>query len=102
MEVTTDPLHTPICELLGIRYPVLQAGMGMIARGPLAAAVSEAGGLGVIGATHLEADELRREIRFVRAHTRRPFGVDILFAPTADPAAEAAARYTAEVEAHLE
>src|SRR5438045_7597209 len=97
-----DPLHTPLCDLLQIRYPVLQAGMGMIARGPLAAAVSAAGGLGVIGATHLEPDELRREIRYVRAHTERPFGVDILFAPGADVAAEAAARYRAEVQAHLE
>jgi len=97
-----DPLSTRLCDLLEIRYPVLQAGMGMIARGPLAAAVSAAGGLGVIGATHLEPDELRREIRFVREHTDRPFGVDVLFAPGADQAAEAAARYSAEVRAHLE
>src|SRR5439155_24040394 len=97
-----DPLHTPLCDLLQIRYPVLQAGMGMIARGPLAAAVSAAGGLGVIGATHLEPDELRREIRFVREHTDRPFGVDVLFAAGADRDAEAAARYDAEVRAHLE
>ena len=49
---TTAPhaLRTPICETIGIEYPVFQAGMGWVARAELAAAVSEAGGLGVIGA----------------------------------------------------
>jgi enoyl-[acyl-carrier protein] reductase II len=43
-------LHTPLCDLLGIRYPVCQAGMAFVARSALAAAVSEAGGLGVLAA----------------------------------------------------
>jgi enoyl-[acyl-carrier protein] reductase II len=77
---TRSALHTPICDLLGIRYPICQAGMGYVARSALAAAVSEAGGLGVIAAANLTPRELREEIRKVRDHTDRPFGVDILFA----------------------
>jgi enoyl-[acyl-carrier protein] reductase II len=77
---TGSALHTPICDLLGIRYPICQAGMGYVARSALAAAVSGAGGLGVIAAANLTPRELREEIRKVRDHTDRPFGVDILFA----------------------
>ncbi|MQB02166.1 MAG: hypothetical protein GEU78_18260, partial [Actinobacteria bacterium] len=46
-------LRTSLCEMLDIKYPIMQAGMGHLARGALAAAVSEAGGLGVIGSAHL-------------------------------------------------
>lgn len=73
-------LRTPLCPLLGIEVPILQAGMGFVARGELAAAVSEAGALGVIGGASLTAEELREEIHKVRARTERPFGVDLLFA----------------------
>jgi enoyl-[acyl-carrier protein] reductase II len=73
-------LRTPLCDLLGIRYPICQAGMGWVARSTLAAAVSEAGGLGVIAAAHGSPADLREEIRRVRDRTDRPFGVDILFA----------------------
>lgn len=73
-------LHTLFCDLLGIRYPICQAGMGYVARSKLAAAVSEAGGLGVIAAAHNTPAELREEIRRVRDATDKPFGVDILFA----------------------
>ncbi len=72
-------LSTPLCKLLGIRYPIIQAGMGLIATGKLAGEVSRAGGLGVIGAGYMTADELRSEIRIARTFTARPFGVDILF-----------------------
>ena len=75
------PMRTPICRAIGIDYPVLQAGMGMIAQARLAAAVSEAGGLGVIGTgLSMKPDDLREQIRAVRSATRKPFGVDILFA----------------------
>jgi NAD(P)H-dependent flavin oxidoreductase YrpB (nitropropane dioxygenase family) len=47
---TRAALHTPLCDLLGIRYPICQAGMGWVARSSLAAAVSEAGELGAIAA----------------------------------------------------
>jgi enoyl-[acyl-carrier protein] reductase II len=76
----TSALHTPLCELLGIRYPICQAGMGYVARSALAAAVSEAGGLGVLAAAHHTPAGLRAEIRRVRELTDKPFGVDILFA----------------------
>lgn len=80
MTVTAVQLHTPLCDLLGIRYPICQAGMGFVARSALAAAVSEAGGLGVLAAAHNTPEELRAEIRRVRDQTDKPFGVDVLFA----------------------
>lgn len=77
--VTARPrLRTPLCDLLGIQYPVLQSGMAPIGGPELAAAVSAAGGLGIIGAAHLNADEVRRRIREVRRRTDRPFGVNLL------------------------
>jgi len=77
---TRAPLHTPLCDLLGIRYPICQAGMAFVARSSLAAAVSAAGGLGVIAAAHGTPEHLREEIRRVRDLTDQPFGVDVLFA----------------------
>jgi enoyl-[acyl-carrier protein] reductase II len=95
-------LRTPICERLGITYPVFQAGMGWVARGELAAAVSAAGGLGVIGAGSTSTpQELRDEIRLVRSRTDKPFGVDILFATVRASGSEVV-RYTEAVEAMVE
>jgi NAD(P)H-dependent flavin oxidoreductase YrpB (nitropropane dioxygenase family) len=79
-------LHTAICDILGIEYPVILAGMGPTAGGgrgaaataELAAAVSEAGGLGVLGGAGSSPDALRDQIRKVRAATSKPFGVDLL------------------------
>ena len=73
-----DPLHSEVCDLLGIEHPVVQAGMGYVARAELASAVSEAGGLGVIGGAGFSPERLRREIQRVRQLTDRPFGVDLL------------------------
>jgi NAD(P)H-dependent flavin oxidoreductase YrpB (nitropropane dioxygenase family) len=67
-------LHTPICDLLGIDYPIF----GGVTLAPLAGAVSQAGGCGVLGATFLTPEELRQEIAAVRRITDRPFGVDLL------------------------
>lgn len=93
-------LQTPLCAMLGIEFPIVQAGMGYVARGALAAAVSQAGGLGVIGAASLGAKDLRNEIRIVRDSTDRPFGVDILFATIGRPERnQAEARFTAETQA---
>ena len=72
-------LRTPICDLLGIEYPIFAAGMGGVTMAPLAGAVSAAGGMGVLGATFCTPDELRAEIRAVRRITERPFGVDLMF-----------------------
>jgi len=71
-------LRTPICDLLGIEYPILLAGMGGVSMAPLVAAVSNAGGLGVMGAAALSPDDLRAEIRKTKAMTRKPFAVDLL------------------------
>ncbi len=96
-------LWTPLCDLLEIEVPFIQAGMGYVARGELAAAVSEAGGLGVIGAASLTAEGLRTEIRKVRARTQRPFGVDILFATVGRPSGDSATmNFTREVEAQID
>ncbi|MFN4089961.1 MAG: NAD(P)H-dependent flavin oxidoreductase [Alphaproteobacteria bacterium] len=107
MHATTAPdrgsaLRTALCDRLGIAFPVFQAGMGWVARAELAAAVSAAGGLGVIGAgATTDAEDLRAEIRGVRERTDRPFGVDILFA-TVQATGSEAARYTDQVRAMVE
>ncbi len=96
-------LHTPLCDLLGISLPIVQAGMGYVARAELAAAVSAAGALGMIGSASLTAAQLRDEIHELRDLTDRPFGVDVLFATVGRPqASDAAARFTREVEQQLE
>ena len=77
------PLHTPICDELGIEYPVFLAGMGGVSLSKLVAAVSNAGGLGVMGAATLDATQLREEIHRTRELTDRPFAVDLL-APIPD------------------
>ena len=75
-------LTTPLCDLLSIEVPILQAGMGKAKGSPttpeLVAAVSEAGGLGCIGAVGLEPEELFEWIKTVRSLTSRPFAVDFL------------------------
>lgn len=71
-------LNSRLCRLLQIEYPVLQGGMAWVATAELAAAVSNAGGLGVIGAGHMPADVLRAEIRKTKAATNRPYGVNLM------------------------
>jgi nitronate monooxygenase len=73
-------LDTPLCELLGVRFPIIQAPMANNAGPELAAAVSAAGALGSIAGATISPDQLRAEIREVRAATDRPFAVN-LFAP---------------------
>lgn len=67
-----------ICQLLEIEYPILQGGMAWVATAELAAAVSNAGGLGVIGAGHMPGDALQAEIRKAKSLTKQPFGVNIM------------------------
>ncbi|MGH7841559.1 MAG: NAD(P)H-dependent flavin oxidoreductase [Candidatus Binataceae bacterium] len=71
-------LHTPICDYFGIKHPIVLAGMGGVAMHKLVAAVSNAGGLGVIGAAALSPKSLRREIQLTRELTDKPFAVDLL------------------------
>jgi enoyl-[acyl-carrier protein] reductase II len=79
----THSLHTPICDYFGIEYPIFLAGMGGVSTAPLVAAVSNAGGLGVMGAATMDAAMLREEIRQTRDLTDKPFAVDLL-APIPD------------------
>lgn len=72
-------IHTPLCELLSIPHPILNAPMGGTATAALAAAVSDAGGFGMIGGTSGSGpDWLREQIRATRARTSRPFGVGFI------------------------
>ncbi|MCU1392206.1 MAG: nitronate monooxygenase [Ilumatobacteraceae bacterium] len=79
------PLSTPITEMLGIDYPIVQAPMGWIARAQLAAAVSNAGGLGIIETSSGLLDEVRAEIVKMRDLTDKPFGVNIAQLFVRDP-----------------
>lgn len=67
-----------ICKLLQIKYPILQGGMAWLGTAELASAVSNAGGLGIIGAGHMPPDVLRAEIQKTKAGTDKPFGVNIM------------------------
>lgn len=82
-------LRTPICSLLSIKHPVLQAGMSGVAGPDLVAAVSRAGGLGILTGTLVPPDELRARIRRVREITDRPFGVNLILHDDLRPPADA-------------
>lgn len=76
---------TRITELFGIKYPIIQGGMQWVSRAELAAAVSNAGGLGILSALTFSPEELRLEIRKMRELTDKPFGVNLTLLPTLRP-----------------
>jgi len=81
--------NNPFCKLLGIQYPIIQGGMAWIADARLAAAVSNAGGLGLIAAMSSNAEQLRAEIKKAKGLTDKPFGVNImLMSPFAEEVAQ--------------
>ena len=85
-------MKTEVTKLLGIEYPIIQGGMAWVAEYHLAAAVSEAGGLGLIGAASAPADWVRDQIREAKKLTDKPFGVNImLMSPYADEVAKVVA-----------
>ncbi len=85
-------IQSPICDMLGIQYPVFQGGMAWIADAKLAAAVSNGGGLGIISAMNANADWLREQIHEAKKLTEKPFGVNImLMSPFADEVAKVVA-----------
>lgn len=85
----TEITRTRVTEILGIEYPIIQGGMAWVAEHHLAAAVSEAGGLGIIGAGGAPAEFVREQIRKVKAATDKPFGVNLmLMNPEADAIAQ--------------
>ena len=82
-------MKTRVTEILGTEYPIIQGGMAWVAEHHLAAAVSEAGGLGLIGAANAPGEVVREEIRKVKELTDKPFGVNImLLSPYADEVAQ--------------
>ena len=82
-------IKTPLCEMLGIEYPIFQGGMAWVADANLAAAVSNAGGLGIIAAMNSNGEQLRAEIQKCKSMTDKPFGVNVmLMSPYADEAAK--------------
>jgi len=91
--MTVGRLGQRLTRLVGVTYPVIQGGMAWVADAQLAAAVSNAGGLGVIASAHLTPDQLRSEIRAARKMTAKPFGVNIMLM---SPNAGAAARICCE------
>lgn len=70
-------IRTPLCDLLGIEHPILQGGMAWAANAELAAAVSNAGGLGIVGAGNQPPEAVRQEVRRTRELTNRPFGANV-------------------------
>ncbi|MFA5562132.1 MAG: nitronate monooxygenase [Eubacteriales bacterium] len=86
-------INSPLCEQIGITYPVFQGGMAWIADAGLAAAVSEGGGLGIIAAMNAGADYLRAQIALARELTDKPFGVNVMLM---SPHAAEVARVVAE------
>ena len=91
-------IQSPICELLGIRYPVFQGGMAWIADGKLAAAVSNGGGLGIIAAGNAPGSYVRDQIRIARSLTDKPIGVNImLMSPFAEEVANVVVEEKVEV-----
>ena len=82
-------MKTEVTKLLGIEYPIIQGGMAWVAEYHLAAAVSEAGGLGLIGAASAPAEWVRQQVQEVKKLTDKPFGVNImLMSPYADEIAK--------------
>jgi len=78
-------LATPLTTLLGIQHPILQGGMAWVATWELATAVSEGGGLGILGAGSAPVGFVAEQIAQMKAHTRRPYGVNVpLFSPCAE------------------
>lgn len=86
-------MKTEITELFGIDAPIIQGGMAWVAQYPLAAAVSNAGGLGIIGAGGAPADWVRNQIQEAKKLTDKPFGVNIMLM---NPEADAIAKVVAE------
>ena len=91
-------IKSPVCELLGIQYPVFQGGMAWIADGKLAAAVSNGGGLGIIAAGNAPGSYVRQQIQAARSLTEKPIGVNImLISPFTDEVAKVVVEEKVEV-----
>src|SRR5215468_10879014 len=83
-------IHTPVCDLLGIRHPIVLGGMGSATSPELVAAVSNAGGLGTLGLSGRRPDDVVQSIQQIRDLTAAPFGVNFLLFNVDDAAVAAA------------
>ncbi|MBR5444693.1 MAG: nitronate monooxygenase [Clostridia bacterium] len=91
-------IRTPLCDLVGITYPIFQGGMAHVSDAGLAAAVSEAGGLGIISAMSRDGAYVREQIRLARTMTSRPIGVNVmLMSPYVEEVADVIAAEKVEV-----
>lgn len=91
-------MKTRVTELLGIEYPIIQGGMAWVATHELASAVSNAGGLGIIGAGGAPASWVREQIQAAKRETDRPFGVNLMLM---NPEADAIAQVLAEEQVRV-
>ena len=90
----SSALRTPLCELLGVQYPIIQTGMGWVATPELVAAACNAGAFGFLAAATLPPDAVSDEIEKVQKLTDKPFGVNFLMdAPGPDIIVEAIIRH---------
>jgi NAD(P)H-dependent flavin oxidoreductase YrpB (nitropropane dioxygenase family) len=83
-------IHTPVCDLLRIRHPIVLGGMAGSTSVPLVAAVSNAGGLGTLGIARTPAEQIPKDIDAIRETTKGPFGVNFLLFVAREPAIDAA------------
>jgi NAD(P)H-dependent flavin oxidoreductase YrpB (nitropropane dioxygenase family) len=75
--VTHPSLHSAACDLFGVRYPIVQTGMGWVAGARLTSATSAAGGLGILASATMTYDQLTTAIHEVQGRTDKPFGVNL-------------------------
>jgi nitronate monooxygenase len=80
-DINANKFHTPLCDLLDIKYPLIQAGMSGFTTPELVASVSNAGALGILGAARLSSTQLKESISKIKDKTNCPFGVNLLLAP---------------------
>ena len=91
-------IRTPLCDIAGIEYPIFQGGMAHVSDAGLAAAVSEAGGLGIISAMSRDGAYIREQIRLARELTKKPIGVNVmLMSPYVEDVADVIAEEKVEV-----
>ena len=78
MSVTPSPrLQTSFCELVGVKYPIVQTGMGWVAGPKLVSATANAGALGILASATMDLDQLKSSIAEVKSRTTKPFGVNL-------------------------
>ena len=78
MEIGVPQLNTKITEMLGIKYPIFQGGMAWVADASIASAVSNAGGLGIIGCGPWDIDTIRGQVKACKEKTDKPFGLNVM------------------------